>query len=399
MIRTFKYLFPMLTLPLWGCSTSDPTEHAAPEAGTIPIVWNVGSVSSPGSGSRALVGPEFDSEGRPYTERDWTTIEQTCTPQAAGGEGKAIGIWADYAYTDERGDEVVMKNLFSGTRLIYADKPGGNPHSWWNYEGDDLYWFLGGSYKFRAYFPQELGQNVISSATATTFVIEYPTHEMQEDLLLAYNRVDTTDPQVDLSLPVKLDFSHGLAAIRFLVKADFANTDQLTSCYLQNVETQDFATSGILAYGTDTDPEAISWVMGYYPPATERIYYWENAGVEFSYDGAGTSHPALAYSPEGCTAGELFTRNNGWVLILPQASSGRLQFCFTTRNGEEAVYRVTIPQITERIQANDGSLFESTEYRPGRRYTYTISITKTDLELSLTVADWNLRESSHSIVF
>lgn len=399
MTRIFKYLLLTLMLPLWSCSRHDNEGTPTPEAGTIPIVWNVADVSSPNASSRSLVGPEFDKDGNPYTERDWTTIEQACTPQASGGDGKAIGIWADYTYTDKGGDEVVMKNLFAGTRLIYAEKAGGNPYDKWNYEGEDLYWFRGGAYKFRAYFPQEIGDNVISSATATTFVIEYPSHEMQEDLLLAYNSVDTTDPQVDLSRPVALHFSHGLAAIRFLIKADFSNTDYLTSCYLQNAESRDFATSGILAYGTDADPEAISWVMGYFPPVTERIYYWKNQGVEFSYDGADTSLPAVAYSEAGTLEGELFARNNGWVLIPPQASSGNLQFCFTTRNGEEAIYRVTIPKITERIQANNGSLFESTEYRPGKRYTYTISITKTNLELTLTVADWNLRESSHSIVF
>ena len=55
--------------------------------------------------------------------------------------------------------------------------------------------------------------------------------------------------------------------------------------------------------------------------------------------------------------------------------------------------------MTERIKASDGSVVESTEYLPGKRYTYTISITETNLILDLTVADWNERESSHSIVF
>ena len=107
----------------------------------------------------------------------------------------------------------------------------------------------------------------------------------------------------------------------------------------------------------------------------------------------------MAYTAENATSGDLFTQNNGWVLILPQASSGNLQFCFTTTNGEEAIYRVTIPKITERITASDGSVYESTEYRPGRRYTYTITITEANVDLTLTVADWNERESSYEIVF
>ncbi len=399
MIHAFKYLFPMLAIAAWSCSKPDRAENPTPNAASLPIVWEVAGVDTPDARSRALIGPEFDSDGNPYTDRDWTTLEQACTPQNNGGEGEAIGIWADYSYTNSQGDEVLMKNLFEGTRLIYAYKENGNPHSYWNYEGEDYYWYRGGKYKFRAYYPQRLAENVVTSTSASTFVIEYPTHEMQEDLLLAYNYVDTADPQIDLSQPVDLKFSHGLAAIRFFIKANYPNSDRLTSCYLQNAETRDFATSGMLAYGSDTDDESISWVNGYNPPVTERIYYWSNSGVEFTTDNAGNTTPALAYTDNGTTSGDLYTQNDGWVLILPQTSSGKLQFCFTTQSGQEAVYSVTIPEVTERTQASDGTVVESRAYLPGKRYTYTIAISETDLELTLTVADWNERESSHSIVF
>ena len=395
MIRISKSLIPLLAATAWGCNDPDRTDGPAPAAGDRPIRWDVASVTSPGVQSRSLVGPAPE-EGQ---TTDWITLEQACTPTAAGGNGKAIGIWADYTYQDLQGDEITIKNLFSGTRLIHAHKPNGNPYSDWNYEGEDLYWYIGGRYKFRAFFPQEISENVVSSASATTFVIEYPTHSLQEDLLLAYNAVDTTDPQVDLGKPVDLNFSHGLAAIRFIIKANFATEDKLTSCYFQNADTRDFATSGILAYGSETETESISWSLGYYPPVTEKIYYWQNTGIEFSTDEQGSATSATAYSAAGTTNGDLFTGNNGWVLILPQASSGSLKFCFTTQSGGDAVFTVTIPQVTERIDNGDGTFTESTEYLPGKRYTYTVSISKTDLELTLTVADWNERESSHSIIF
>lgn len=399
MIQACKYLLPVVAIAAWSCSNSDKTTIPVPETGDTPIAWTVTGVDTPGARSRSLIGPEFDSEGNPYPNRDWITLESACTPQNNGGKGEAIGIWADYSYTDSQGDEVLMTNLFEGTRLIYAYKTDGNPHSNWNYEGDDHYWYRGGKYKFRAYYPQRLAENVVTSTSASTFVIEYPTHEMQEDLLLAYNYVDTTNPRIDLSQPVALKFSHGLAAIRFFIKANYPNSDRLTSCYLQNAETRDFATSGMLAYGSDTDDESISWVNGYNPPVTERIYLWTNSGVEFTTDAAGNATPALAYSATGTTTGDLYTQNDGWVLILPQASSGNLQFCFTTQSGQEAVYSVTIPEVTEQTQASDGTVVESRKYLPGKRYTYTIAISETDLELTLTVADWNERESSHSIVF
>lgn len=400
MIHMSKCPIVLAALVMYGCAEPDNREvPAMPPSGTTPIVWNVVGVGKPGAGNRSLVGPEFDDEGNPYVNPGWVTIEHACTPAAEGGEGKAIGIWADYTYTDIDGQEVAIKNIFQNTRLIYSDKKDGNPYSLWNYEGSDLYWFVGGKYKFRAYFPQSLADNVVSSTNASTFVIEYPTHYVQEDLLLAYNDVDTTDPQTNLNEPVSLQFKHGLAALRFIVKAKYANEDELTSCYLQNADTRDFATSGMLAYGSDSDVESMSWIMGYNPPVTERIYYWSNSGVRFSTDSAGNASPAMAYTGSGTIDGDLFTQNDGWVLVPPQKSSGTLNFCFTTRNGEDAVYKVTIPKVTERVDNGDGTYTESMEYLPGKRYTYTIAITETKLELTISAADWNERESSFGIVF
>ena len=104
--------------------------------------------------------------------------------------------------------------------------------------------------------------------------------------------------------------------------------------------------------------------------------------------------PALAYTQTGTTDGGLFTENDGWLLILPQASSGNLQFCFTTRNAEEGIYRVNIPKGTEY---DDSGAVISEEYQPGKRYTYTIRITEADVELTITAADWNMRDSSYDI--
>lgn len=404
MSRILKYTIALMA-PF--CLLAACSQHEIPQSPAKPgsaseslIVWDVAEVNAPGTESRSLVGPAVDENGDPYPDADWITLEEACTPTDAGGGGKAIGIWADYSYTDTDGMETTIKNVFEGTQLIYAHKENGNPHSDWNYTGSDLYWFIGGRYKFRAYFPQELESQVVASTNASTFVIEYPTHEFQEDLLVAYNRVDTNNPQVDLNDPVTLKFKHGLAALRFFIKANYTNTDYVTSCYLQNADSRDFATSGMLAYGSTNNEEQMTWITGYNPPVTEKIYYWSNSGVRFSTEqDASQASPAMAYTAAGTTSGDIFTQNDGWILILPQKSSGKLQFCFTTRSGNNAVYAVTIPQVTEQSQTADGQMVQSTEYQPGKRYTYTISITESNVELTLTVADWNERESSYDIVF
>ena len=377
----------LLLLAAAGCGKQHTAEiPRVPESGTVPIVWRV-DMEKNGVASRSLIGSQTDMGD--------ISIEQACTPTADGGDGEAIGIWADYSYSDADGVQTTVKNLFEGTRLIYADKVNGNPYDDWNYADTDLYWFVGGKYKFRGYFPQKLEDQVLSTSDATTFAMTYSTSDFQEDLLVAYNEVDTTNPQVDLSLPVTLNFKHALAAVRFRVEASYDNTDYLTSCYLQNADTKDFASIGILVYGTETAADDFFWSMSYNPPATERIYYWSNSGVEFSTETqTSTVRPALAYTQAGTTSGEQFTRNDGWLLILPQASSGNLQFCFTTRNAEEGVYRVTIPKGTEY---DDNGDVISEEYRPGKRYTYTIRINEADVELTITAADWNVRDSSYDI--
>ena len=387
MIRMMKYAPLLMLFAAGSCGKQHTTEiPRVPESGTVPIVWSV-DMEKNGVASRSLIGSQADAGDIPIT--------QACTPTAVGGEGEAIGIWADYTYTDADGMQATVKNLFAGTRLIYADKAGGNPYDSWNYAGTDLYWFVGGKYKFRGYFPQKLEDQVLTTSDATTFAMTYSTSDYQEDLLVAYNEVDTTVPSVDLSQPVTLNFKHALAAVRFRVEASYDNTDYLTSCYLQNADTKDFASIGILVYGTETVSDDFFWSMGYNPPATERIYYWSNSGVEFSTDTqTGTVTPALAYTQTGTTDGGLFTENDGWLLILPQASSGNLQFCFTTRNAEEGIYRVNIPKGTEY---DDSGAVISEEYQPGKRYTYTIRITEADVELTITAADWNMRDSSYDI--
>lgn len=395
-MKHFYRQITLLTLAaaLAGCSDEDaPGTPPLPPASERPIYWDVRGVEHPGT--RSLVGPDTKpGEDTP----DWITLQQACTPTANSGEGKAIGIWADYSYTQPDGYVSTVHDIFKGTRLIYNQASGDNPHSFWNYEGDDLYWFVGGDYKFRAYFPQKLASYVLSSANASTFAMSYPSHWVQEDLLVAYKKVNTANSATDLSQPVDLSFSHALAAVRFRIQADYVESGRLTSCWLQSAADKAFFTDGTLAYGDENNSEQLTWLPGYFPPVTEHFYYWQNSGVSFSTTGTDAEQsrtPATAYTAAGTTDGKLFADNGGWVLICPQPSTGKLQFCFTLAATGDAVYRVTLPDITAKAQ--DGT--ESREFLPGKRYTYTITITKTELDLSLSISDWNLRESSSQITF
>ena len=95
---------------------------------------------------------------------------------------------------------------------------------------------------------------------------------------------------------------------------------------------------------------------------------------------------ATAYNSSAAEgSGQVYTGNNGWLLVIPQVIGPEtVQLCFKTRTGGDVVYRATIP---------------ATELQPGKRYTYLVKISSTQIELKLAIADWNERDSSYEIDF
>lgn len=391
-----------------GCGkdavSPDPSVPTAPEepvVSQIPIRWSVAAEDE----TRSLVGSTNSAEN------GWVAFETACTPTGksytdkngseAAGKGRAIGIWSDYTYTTASGQETTVNNLFKDTRLIYDAEAGDNPHNHWNYEGTSLYWFIGGRYSFRAFFPQRLQDQITSSSTASTFVIEYITQTTQEDLMVAYAEFDTAKD--DMNKPVDLRFRHAMAAVRFRFRLAYEGEDRLTSLYWENTS-QSFKTQSVMLYGLGAGrEEEVQWSEGHGVPATEQLYLWRHAeGVPMTStlrsDDTLETSDAWAYSgtADEVTAGAQYLDNDGWLLIVPQPSPGDVQLCFTTEDGGSTVSKVTIPSVTE-VDANGNTL--STEYEAGKRYTYTVTISGTYLTLSLSASDWNKRDSSYEIVF
>ena len=374
-LMKFSPFVPSLLLAtVCACTESNVPETALPEAG-VPIRWHVESDEGM-MDSRAMI------EGGNGKSAD-EVLQEACTP---GLGGQSIGIWADLD-----GGESTLYNIFADVELIYQDKEGGNPDSYWNYPGEPLIWENYGVYRFRAYYPRSIKDYVLSTSNATTFVIEeYNTASMQEDVLVAYKRVNTTFD--NLYIPVELNMQHALSALqfRFRFSKGYEDTDHLTSFWLQNGATRDFANVGLLIYGTADNPNQINWQEAYQPLASQRMYYWENSGLLFDSHTGSTDTVAVAYMPAGTTAGQEYTRNNGNILIIPQTSDGTVNLCFTTRNGGNTVYRVPIPKET-------GTGINRSQFLPGYRYVYTITITETNLRVDLSIAPWNLLKSSFAI--
>ena len=181
-------------------------------------------------------------------------------------------------------------------------------------------------------------------------------------------------------------------------------SEQNLATYYALANTSNYTNSGFLTITSSSDPtfnasalllEQIRYLAGFADVSPTLIQ------IEVSEDISVLSkQQILTFTVTQYTTAEKTTVSKTVTLTFASQNNGiTYATTYTTTNGEEAIYRVTIPKITERITASDGSVYESTEYRPGRRYTYTITITEANVDLTLTVADWNERESSYEIVF
>ena len=346
-------------------------------------------------------------------------IQTACTPVSEGGKGQTIGIWADYDITID-GTQYTVENVFKGTRLYYNNSLSDEADTKWEYIGDPAYWVAGGKYIFRAYYPSGEVSVLESSSSAKAFVVESNTASTQRDLLLAFNSFNTVTGEYadgstgDMSKPVPFFFRHAMAAVKvcFRFEDGFYSEDAITSCWFENSVNDDFAITGMMTYG-DGENHAegkIQWIKSYSPVSGLQYYLWEHpAGVTFRSVSESSPEIATAYSVFSAgDTGEKFTGQDGFVMIIPQKSTGNQYICFTTKSGGNAVFRIAIPKKTgtsnEKYLANPDA--PSThkdaggcDFIPGWRYTYTIVITKTDAQIVLGIAPWNKLDSSFSISF
>lgn len=408
MMRTNVFII-ILSVAMLCCGCNKEPQPSVSLPSDIAILFGVRSVEKPQS-TKSMI-------------EDINDLKDACTPASLNPFEKkeSIGIWADYEYLGS-----YEKDLLSNVELAYYEKANGNSEGWnYNHGTDEEYWQIGGIYYFRAYYPQQaIRDAIISTSSAQTFIVDYNTQILQEDMMVGYQTIDTkTEP--NLNDPVEMQMKHTMAAIRFNIQLKYTeddryyDSDALTACWLRNTAEDGFTTAGMMVYGT-TDGEGnydatnIDWAESYQPynPSLAgglKFYEWkaqsplefknENDGDEDAFDPEDEVNPATAYSTTAQTdAGNRFKDNDGWLLVIPQKSDGTVEFCFTTENGgANNVYRIKIPTITGTDES--GPKDDGTNWIPGYRYTYTISITKTDLELYLALSDWNQLDSSFSITF
>lgn len=442
MIRTLSHIAVWALLACLAACGEEPGETPAPSSDDI-IRW-AASIDG-ATDTRALIGPSNQpDENKPIEGDDEThpdgssykTLAEACKPEEEGGLGRKIALWGDY----QRDETAEYVNLFQNISLYYRTQ-GSNPYSGWNYAGNAVYWDMGSTYIFRAYYPSEI--TPLYNSNASNFAItNHDTNLNQEDLLVAFNKICTTDKitvdgkeELVTSRPVALKFHHALAALKFVFRMGFEYDDALTACWFENdSDLVGIAPAGDLSYsGTHPDSQTVVsdittavfdnegqyesaratqylvWYKGAALQTGYSTYEWRSEGVPFkseyktSADGQTReleyTTTATAYTDHEVTAGQLFTDNGGWLLIPPQAMTGHAQLCFTTSKAGDIVTRVTLPAKISYTDPETSQTVETDKWEAGKRYAYTVTLNKSDVELELSVAPWNERRSSHQIIF
>ncbi len=217
-------------------------------------------------------------------------------------------------------------------------------------------------YIFRAFWPYEAEIN--SGSDAMRLAIDYSTESDNHDLMVSFNKRDRVNEGI---APVKMAFRHALSALRFRIKfKEGEETDKLTKFYLKGI-----CPVGTMFYGNETgsfDEGDIIWKTNMFDSDGENLL-WKG------------SKPFSA--TESAT---VYDGTDGLTFIIPQTLSESTDrptsLNFYTEKAGEALHAYDFPKTT---------------LLPGKIYTYTISLAKSNIQISVDIEDWNMIQSNTDI--
>ena len=313
----------------------------------------------------------------------------SCTKQDKPGSGFALtfeakAVDAAFAGKAGAGDGVIkttdsnLKEHPFGVFGVYSDvasvsdtnvflSSAAQKVSWntdkWTY--DPLqYWKLNKFYRFRAYHPYSgAAFSINAMSDVDDIFIEYAINAGKEDLLVGFQTVESTASNIKKK--VEFQFKHALCALEFKIafkKDDFiadSYTDTLTSFHLSGL-----IPTGTLQY-THEDGNNLSEVIKWHATYFDDGEYYEWTG----------SKKFLKYN--GSNATTVFD-GKGLVFCIPQtcspAETKQTIVYFKTKKAGDAVHSAPLPKM---------------QWEPGKIYSYTLLINKSDLEISVTIKDWD----------
>lgn len=255
----------------------------------------------------------------------------------------------------------------------------------------------------------------------------------------------------DLNNPIPLFFKHTLAAVRVRFTFSYDEEDELVSCSFSNTGAdQGVHTVGVLIYG-DIDgvgdlvsKSSFRWSSYQSSFDATPFYTWNvrdnvdgsKIKRETKEDGTIEETMAMPYCrkdrhfvrvsrdnninglvdhteiiseeevegennlPVIKTVPPLYNENDGWLFIVPQQQQPKVQIEFRTKRlGSK---KISLPVFTgthqDGTQTSDRTDPTASWFVAGHRYTYTVVIKHTDVEIVSDVQPWNELYSSYEIL-
>ncbi|MDD7009729.1 MAG: fimbrillin family protein [Candidatus Cryptobacteroides sp.] len=307
---------------------------------------------------------------------DAKAVDAAFAGKAGAGEGviqttdsnlKNLPFGVFGGYSDDAGDEN-FTNVFLSSA---AQKVSWNTEKW---TYDPLqYWKLNKFYRFRAYHPYSGSAFSINAMSDVDDIfIEYAINAGKEDLLVGFQTVESTASNIKNK--VKFAFKHALCALEF--KIAFKNDPFIEDSYTDNLTS--FHLSGLIPTGTlqythedgNYLSDVIKWDATYFDDG--KYYEWTGSKQFPKYNGN--------------NAIRVFDGNDGLVFCIPQTCSPsetkQTTVNFKTEKAGAAVHSAPLPKM---------------QWEPGKVYTYTLLINKSDLEISVTIKDWDKIQANEDL--
>lgn len=278
---------------------------------------------------------------------------------------KPFGIYGIYTATE---DEDEGTNVFLSSSAMEVSHDG----TQWTYS-PTAYWNINQFYRFRAYHPYSGDAFIVNPSSNThRLMIEYKIAAGQEDLLVGFTSVEANVTNIRKKVPIT--FIHALCALQF--KIAFENSNDIPDDYkddITNFHLHGIIPTGTLVYGHEEGDylsDELKWIATYYDEA--NYYEWSGSKTFGKYNGS--------------NAVTICDGTKGIVFAIPQTISSTPEKLtsvhFKTSRGGAADHHANLPHTT---------------WEPGKIYTYTLLIQKSDIKVLLSIKDWNEIQSNENI--
>lgn len=293
---------------------------------------------------------------------DTDALKTVCT----GDDGQSIAIYSSTLPEPHGGEEP-----FGNTPLWWSSGDG-----MWTY-GDAKYWVRGYDYSFWAVYPySETPAYSLSDDKSSLEMTGYAitAGNLRTDLMLGSARRDQT-AGVDPS-PVPLSLHHALAAVEFRIRNgsgikitsidDISFSGMKTKCDISMSAASSDDIDGLLTVNSE-DYNVL------------KDNYFSGSGESFEI-------PSDGISPD---ITESYGLSGGAFMAVPQRVTNAggqvnreviLQFSVLSEGSQTPV--------TRTVNLSSNTTADTEQWEAGKRYTYTITLTSTDIMFEVTVIDW-----------